>query len=311
MAHVYHVDQPGAPQAPGARFSPYILDILKACLVYGYGNEPGAGWVLIDEAPSWIVLRNGDMSGYVCIAQNNQVHTVSLAETYTGVLDDLIQGAGSISGVAAEGTVQQRISTQYFGYHPNSSSWVVVGDSLSFIVMSAGGSGSSPSSIESSSSAFTLYVGNDSNGNFIAMGGRLSSSDMAGDHGFCSGLTTLRDPATGLLVAPGAITYHHMGMNTNNPNLMPPTSPPPEIALAPMRWGCNGVFGHLRGLARSPDISGFITTNVAVALGLPAGIESRTVNTEIDLGDEYHYFSGVFKRSLSEGFLVTDNPEFW
>lgn len=139
MAHVYHVDQPGAPQAPGARFSPYILDILKACLVYGYGNEPGAGWVLIDEAPSWIVLRNGDMSGYVCIAQNNQVHTVSLAETYTGVLDDLIQGAGSISGVAAEGTVQQRISTQYFGYHPNSSSWVVVGDSLSFIVMSAGG----------------------------------------------------------------------------------------------------------------------------------------------------------------------------
>lgn len=78
-----------------------------------------------------------------------------------------------------------------------------------------------------------------------------------------------------------------------------------------MRWGCNGVFGHLRGLARSPDISGFITTNVAVALGLPAGIESRTVNTEIDLGDEYHYFSGVFKRSLSEGFLVTDNPEFW
>lgn len=91
MATVYHRDDAGAPtfafstdRSNIAHFTA-LKTILKACLVFGYGGRPAAGWELIAEGARYIVLRNGPASGYVCLTSVSEYVTVHLAATFTGM----------------------------------------------------------------------------------------------------------------------------------------------------------------------------------------------------------------------------------
>lgn len=314
MPTVYHVDQPGAPQTGGGRFNTYILDVLKACLVYGYGSVPGAGWTLVDEASEggWIVLQNATLSGYLCLALENQVITISMSETYDGVDGYRITGAGAITGIAAGAAVPHRLNRQYIASYSSSSSWFVIADGASAVLCMAGNSGSGDVALNSLNAtyAITLYLGDDSNGTFMATGGHASTSNGAGYPALLRGLTVLRNPATGLLVYPDAVTFSSLGFASDNRGYTWSTVLP-EVSLAPGRWLCEGVYGALRGIVRSPDLSCYWASDVAKQIGVAAGLTARTVNSPSSLGDGYTYFSGVFADNEMEGFLVTDNPEFW
>lgn len=316
MASIYHRDMPGAPLGGGPRFNDYILRILKACLVTGFGSAPGAGWTLVDESPSYLVLRNGVASGYLCVALYNQVITISMADTYDGVNMSgmgIIQGIGAISGTAAGNASPQRFTRQYFGNYPSNESWIVVADDRSAVLAVSGNSGGSPDWVDSVNTGVgngVLYLGDDSNGNLIAAGGQNTTSDVAVVGCMLRGLTSLRNPATGLLQAPLALTFSHLGMAAGNQNLALPGEIP-DLRLTPVRWACGGVYGALRGLARCPDIGCMNPLNMAKALGITDGLTTRTINTPIVLDDGYSYFVSVIVGGQGEGFLITDNPEFW
>lgn len=318
MVRVYHSGMPSVPtQTNGVRFNDFLIRLIKACLVTGFGTTPGAGWALEAEAADYIVLRNGPGSGYLCLHLNNQVMTVSMAETYTGVVNGLITGAGAVSGVAASSGVPHRVNRQYSAMYSASSSWYVIADATAAVigVATSGLTGSADmanaSYITNDYPNWTLYVGEDSNGNFIAAGGTASTgTNIVTSAGMMRGFTSLRNPATGLLLAPNALAFSHLGLGRASGNLTP-VGTLPVARLCPAQWESGGVYGRLRGVVRCPDIAEWNTSNVGKALGVAGGILSGNVANPINLGDGYTYYAGVLVPSYGEGFLVTNNPEFW
>lgn len=315
MVHVYHIDQPSAPQAPGGRFNNFLTEILKGCLVYGFGSQPSAGWELTDQHPTgeWIVLRNATKSGYICIARTNQKHTISLSGTYSGVLNGVIQGVGAITGTTASNAAAHCLNTQYQGAYAGSSSWVVVADGASAVITLVSSLGASPQELTGVQSvAFTLAIGEDSTGAFIASGGHSGASGAAAstDDRLFKGFTTLTDPATGLLVAPNAIAYHDFGISSNSANIVS-VAAPPKAHLSPMQWGSGGQYGKLRGVARCSEIFSMGSSNAARTLGVSAGINSRQINTPISLGSDSLFFVGATNPGGGAGHLLTNDAEFW
>src|SRR5690554_2789612 len=106
MAYFYHREQPGSPEltfnsgtTSVAHWNSFV-SVLKGCLIYGFGDQPPAGWELIAEASNYLVMRAGSHSGYVCLSWSSSVVTISVAETFSGVVGGLIEGDGAKSGVA-------------------------------------------------------------------------------------------------------------------------------------------------------------------------------------------------------------------
>src|SRR5262245_33223377 len=134
MATVYRRDDSGAPALTYSTAVPNVAHftafktILKACLVYGYGSKPAAGWELIGEGANNLVLRSGSHSGYVCFTYLNGVVTIYLAETYTGMSGDVMVGGGLKTGTGPSNTPPHRIPLYHPVYHTDSCTWCLVGD---------------------------------------------------------------------------------------------------------------------------------------------------------------------------------------
>lgn len=60
---VYRWDDPGAPQIGSGNLWPGILNILKKCLVEGYGTKTAAGWTVEYE----------DVPGNKCVFRNDPI----------------------------------------------------------------------------------------------------------------------------------------------------------------------------------------------------------------------------------------------
>lgn len=327
MPTVYHRDQPGAPEpvysspqaGPGGFLGMKVF--LKACLVTGYGTYPAAGWELVDEGSLYLILRNGTHSGYVCFSfLENYTTCVYLAETYTGVVDNVITGDGVKSGTSTASLAQQRFNTTWAVYSSSHSSWFMVADESTFILGMAGHSNSG--SIQNNSNySFpwrTLYVGEDTNGNFISVGGTRSSGDNLNNilNAFSSsGFTALRNPDTGFLVGDDSISPQLGGLDGGTGYSWKNSVaefPVEDVPLIKTSWGLNNspLAGDLKGIALPGGLMNISQYRVCRILGNPEGMGLRNINTPVDLGDSHTYFVAP-THAVTPTFLITDNPEFW
>lgn len=326
MATVYHRDDSGAPtfafSTSGTNIAHFaaLKTILKACLVSGYGSKPAAGWILVAEGDRFLVLRNGTSSGFVCFTwvAATSYFNIHLAATFTGMSGDVMTGAGLKSGTEAAGSANQhRMWNSVLAHSSSNSTWYLIADEKTFYFQGSGGF----SLFEYASSDFgamnPLYVGEDSAGNFLAMGGQNTNSTQPRAYFGPEGVTVLRNPATGLLVDTGSIVVVAPGLRlTANANIGVATLgaahivPLLEAPLCPVRWGASVLAGRLRGQALCPLVSMYYPSPAAQSLGHVGPLNSRNLNTPLPLGGAYTYFMGVaFDGSPTR--IVTNNPEFW
>lgn len=334
MATVYKHDDPGVPVVSYTSSGTSIISftslctILKAVLVTGYGMKPAAGWDLLYESTTFLVLRNGTQSGVLILeaVPTGGLATVWLAANYTGLINDRPTGDGIKSGVAANNSAPQRISTSTSFRAQAFTSWAMVADERSFILNFGGYSNATEYNVGSSaheSSSIPLYVGEDFSGNFISVGGTNSASATTSASNSCAtfghgGFTSLKHPATGLLIG-GSAVVAWMGLGRTRAEVSPSRitpSPIPlssEVSLAKVPWFADGVQGGtLRGVCVVPEFLELLPSHFATALGRPSAVitSNTTAHIPVDLGDSYQYFIGLQdQRSFAR--LVTDNPEFW
>lgn len=327
MARIYHRDQPGAP----ASFSTsaysvvqftYFKEVLKACLVSGYGTTPAAGWELIAEGTNHIVLRNGSHSGYVCFNWlTGGTLRVWVADTFDGVDGNgIILGAGRKTGIAANNGTAHAIGLTYFAYTTDTSSWYMAADEKTFIFswVSSHSNTVMTDSIPTNY-PYTIYVGEDTEGNFIAVGGQQTNTTKASAVCYFSsgcGFTSLRDPSTGLLVDTGAISFKIAGISSPATAILPndidtAISLFSRLTLGRASWYVPNYYcGQFRGIVVSPEL--FVLRrgdSASIALS-GEGMRLRQAARIFDLGDGYNYFlrAGAVYNSM---FLVTDNPGYW
>lgn len=322
MAIAYHRDQTGAPTvsysstANAAAHFNSLKAILKGCLVEGYGSEPAAGWELISEGSSYLVLRNGSQTGYLGLSFATGVVTVHVSETYEGVVSNILQGDGQKSGTASANSVPHRFGAQYVAYASAAATWMVVADERSFSINCATNNNTVPwvPGLNAASQInFLFYAGEDSEGNFIAIGGfnTTATAVMSQQNRFsASGFSALRDPSKGLLVDVSSVSVVTHGLvDTQRISGSQPAAPVVDFARA--YWHGGGSWGgFLRGLVMPGLLSVYLPGSIAGALGFSGTYNTRTANTPIDLGDGFNYFVPVYYE-LSTGLLMTDNPEFW
>lgn len=331
MATAYHRDQPGAPALTysnaitgQAQYNAF-KEILKAALVSGYGSTPPAGWELIYEADNTLILRTGTHSGYVCFRRENtlSVVTVWLALTFSGVdADGKIIGLGVRSGTAASSAAPQRFSVRALAAYSASTTWALVADAGSFVMSPSPSTNPSPLEVTGNVGAayepsHTIYCGDDSAGDLICVGGTniASISISASYTGFSgSGFTCLKYPETGLVVGDSSIVVSVPGaFSTNLPESVydyPAGTVLPEVNLAPLYWLAGSAVRRLRGMAVESALVLTYNSHASQALGGPT-LNTRTMNTLLDLGDGHAYFVGrSYWRNAITAFLTT-NPEFW
>ncbi|MFD1699871.1 hypothetical protein ACFSB1_11085 [Halopseudomonas phragmitis] len=324
---LYHRDQAGAPSISYAnnRVADWaaLTLILKACLIDGYSGRPAAGWTLEDEGSDFVVFRNGSQSGYFALVQEAtqaSLATVYLLYSYSGMSGGVPQGSGVKSGTAAGNSPPHKFNFAYFARAAEACSWALVADSRTFIISIASISITSPAELGLatggySASCSTLYVGEDSLGQFIACGHDMTTGTgtSAGAAKFdFSGFTALRYPDTGLLVDSASISVRTPGLA-----VVSVTNPVEgffvleNCHLQPLSWGCNGVYGDFRGVCTDFRIALMSKSVAAQMLGFGEPLTTRNFNTPISLGDEYEYVVASGSGNNSRAMLLTTNPAFW
>lgn len=316
MATVYTRDDSGAPVygfgIGGLEGWLAFKAILRGCLVTGYAGRPSAGWELVAEADRHIVFRVGSGAGYVGFFHANAGDmscTVWLSQTYSGVSNNQLIGAGARSGLAANSAVPQRFHLYFLAHSSENSSWYLVADARSFVFVGAGFGNASPiAQFEYDFRA--LYVGETSEGYLVAVGGEnlVSGSPTANFNGL--GCTFLTNPATGLLVDTGALSVEA-------PALRQSSSLEPVVTLDHLDTGGARIYGAgadagcLRGVVVSPEIAGMHTYRAGLNLGLSISVSARTFATQLPLGDGWAWFLGLKNPLTTACYLVTNRPEFW
>ncbi|XEG73338.1 hypothetical protein QA447_03565 [Pseudomonas sp. abacavir_1] len=315
MPTVYRRSDTGSPTYSFASGYQYyfnaIKEVLKGCLVNGYNNKPGAGWTLVAEGAQYLILRNGTQSGYLCLSWSNTGYfraQITLAETYTGVANNIITGDGVKTGVAANNASPQAIAFQYIANVSAYHDWYVIADERTFVFQMAGFYNASAGVLLDGSSQVMLYGGEDSAGNFIAMGGQNNGVVNANNYFSASGFTSLRDPATGLLVDVGSLAVITPSLSLT---MGSPAMPALSVAeLVPVRWYGGGVeAGRLRGLAQVPALMAVTVDKSAPALGMSGTLTVSRLSEALTLGDSNTYLMGC--TYLSAFRLATNNPSFW
>ncbi|MGN0924748.1 hypothetical protein [Ectopseudomonas mendocina] len=345
MARFYTKADAGAPalyyaanSTVDVRVFGNFKEILKACLVNGYGSgsgaKPAAGWALIHEEDRSLTLRNAS-GRYVTITSlavfvgtstniNDRHFRVYLHNTFTGMTGGVPQGEGVVTGTSPNGALPHTASFYYFGYFTQTSLWTVLADENSFYLC---GYGATTSGINSSNiinvgmdgarEPNSLYVGDDNRGNFIAVGGILwagSSNNnpaTAFDH---ATITTLRNPHTGLLIDTGGApdVTQVLGLYQGSTRGGQTPYSRDQFSLNPIEWVCGSkVAGALRG--------GFIdlpSTHVRAFAAIQAWFGGMSTVTCVDyltpvqLADGHRYMLAPTYIS-GKLAIITDNPALW
>jgi hypothetical protein len=326
MATVYHRDQAGAPAlayGPNLGFAA-IKEVLKACLIYGYGSVAPAGWSLIAEGANHLVLRNGSESGYVCLSWNGQFAIrVYLAQTFTGVVADVITGDGVKTGVASGNTVPQAFGSYFPAFHTASSTWSMVADERSFMLCVEANGVSTPGNlgVTSEVGGVMLYAGEDSEGNFISVGGNATATTAnnaalyVSNFAMVAGVTVLKDPVTGLLVGGAAISVASPGLvlTSSALPLAQNSSPYPELVVSPIVWSGGGSYaGRLRGVVLAANMPFMYRGGIAAALGRTGIFSSRNCSVPFnDLGDGRDWVILTGNDTMQGAMLMTTNEDYW
>lgn len=150
--HVYKYSDDGAPQLSANSAS--LNQIIKACLVTGYGNKPAAGWQLVYDSQAnnpasiehRICVRSNDLASSRTFFEFKKVDfnlygvaylEVSAFDTWT----DNHQGLGLINHGALTGINNNSLTGMYMAYHYNLQApvrvikWMVIADSKGFYLL--------------------------------------------------------------------------------------------------------------------------------------------------------------------------------
>ncbi|TKD46651.1 hypothetical protein [Azotobacter chroococcum] len=201
-------------------------------------------------------------------------------------------------------------------YHTNTFSWSIVADERTAVITWYTFAATTPSAETGSGSldGFTLYFGEDSNGNFMALGGNASTTTTSTSNQFNSAsITLLRDPVTGLLIDSGSYSGYYgvldesLTVNVNQSRIIE------TLELGKVHWyaPANKECGYLRGVALVAGLRVLSPAYAARSLGIDlSNFSSRTGATPLTVVDGVQLI--VAKASSgSSRFLLTDAPAFW
>ncbi|MGF0337998.1 hypothetical protein [Ectopseudomonas toyotomiensis] len=324
MATLYQYSDAGAPALTytttvgGLAHFTAFKTVLKACLVSGYSGKDAAGWELIAEGASHLVLRPGSHSGYVCFTFGSNTVTIYLAATFLGMNGDVIAGDGLKTGLSAGNSPPQRIGIMWFVRSVSIGAWRVVADDRTMVFVGTGYSQGYDMETGGLAGQFIipLYVGEDSRGNFISIGGANSTSDANNfSNGFNpTGMTVLKDPDTGLLVDANAFSpWVPQISSTRYQERISAVGGVETLSMIPIGWAKSGSAlsaGFLRGLAQPAELLLLRLSAANAIMGGGAG-NNLTGYRSIPLTEgSYRYFH-VGSHIDTQLVLASDNPEFW
>ena len=318
-------------------------NILRGCLVTGYGSKPAAGW----EEVHFIQHRT------LSLQPANKLFTLTLVNLGTSATSTnglVIFLSESVTEYPTSWGANQRpignnVRSGYYspdtnptgslhGFRNSTTHWVnwsIVADGNTFALYRGGWSNSSAISSTYGRETY-LYVGEVSS--TLGMGGLAASCAAGGniDGGISSssshsihrlpwgqGSTFLRNPLTGLITNGSGTRivvppYESMGSGTNysTENITIETGLDSlDMIRTPAHYGTYNAFGYLKGVAGVPTSwwTGY-GTHVAKALGLSdqttRAREWFGVPVTLEDGFEYSLCG-----SASWPTLLTTNPDFW
>ena len=294
----YHWDDPGAPELPSDRDQRLIDNlriILKACLVDGYGDKPGAGWTLGHDLPDGFSLGNGKGWINIVAGGNSGNVAVYIFEEITDFSTPLASGVNMRSGRLSDdyqSNFHIRPRVQGFTTTYSNKRWIVVADELTATLVFSGDTTNVDATYtQGSAFHFGEYITMDESPGFLAVCGNETTS-TSGTYPACwrgTGTTVLRNPFTGL-VDQGDNPSHRVGLaidpsasisSVNNSYLLPriPRIPLCRANLTSGNLPETGISnypspsGTLRGVLYAPLISGIYAEMVLSGM---FGIENPT-----------------------------------
>lgn len=299
----------------GDYFERFKLTLL-ACLVTGYNGKASAGWTLYHDVPgSGFSLRNAN--GRIV----NFVKNTSGGAYYPGATVYLVEGptdksTGKLaadlvrSGAGAPSTSPQLINLMLpFGdpsYGSYSSiDWTILADDRTFIFYAMSYSWGYNDNLPWP----LLYVGEDSAGNFLSIGG-MNTTTMSNVQGRFSGagFTYLRHPLTGLVISGTEPNLGTVGLLDGGTRTAY-TDRVGELQLAQVQvLTGTEVFSKLRGIVQDFSRQSWSWGNLLGALGLSASADSRGKPVVID-GVQV----ACVNASLSYGpvLFISADPAYW
>ena len=281
---LYRSSDASAPVINAAQTNPtQLFNLLKAVLVNGYGEKPGAGWTLVHETSRALWFRNASASGCVGIYHmpggSGYDYRVYLCESIDpNPTGDIPAGANRRTGrysLEYAGTIYPQCFMLYLSGVAGACSWTVAADADTFILLVSAQRfyAQNSGNVWVYGNRVALYVGNTLNGKFVSIGGITNSGSYAGLCPFGgvrssfsptsshAAATVLRDPLTGLAplssaVAPIFDWLHQWGGEGNmaaqgSSWYYAGHTPPAKVTLEQpeMFYGGVATGDHLKGIA--------------------------------------------------------------
>ena len=239
-----------------------IKQILKACLVDGYGDKPAAGWEMVHEHPNGFSMTNG--FGVVNIVSDVEVFggsvgmdfiSLFLAEGITDTSGAILKATNLVSGgntnsshhkVPLENSMITNLSYLRWSLYADAKTAILVFFSR---YVNTGG--------VLYIGEFNSYLGKD---NFVALGGTFGSSNFSDFASLHTSVTSLRDLETGLITNKFVDFYgmpHGLDRNKDATNYLSSNiigSDFFEFTRIPVALNGVGIVGTLRGLLFSPQL---------------------------------------------------------
>lgn len=313
----------GAPVLSGSRAYDKIKQILRACLVDGYGGKVAAGWTVGHEHADGFSLGNGE--GFANLVAVNTLSTdLYLMESITSGATALASGYNRRSGAWYDGSSVTTRQTLYWATHTGSNPhWAVVADGKTFVLSL--GAGFTGVDSNNTGGLLQLYVGKYLNASglpgFCAVGGFPGNGQAMFFE--CTAGTCLRHPLTGL-VEQGVTPYYFGGVGTFGAaqaaevraNCVVDKISAVRGSLMAVGAGLSGFTapataiyaGRLRGMLFDPYLAGLRASQVHGLLGVGAAWQDRVRLISMPNGDQWLPFYG----NLTEpGGFVSMNPLDW
>lgn len=304
-----------------------LKQILKVCLVDGYGDKPAAGWTLGHEHPNGFSLVNADGNVVNFVSNlpaqapypstsSESIH-IYAAESLTDTSNAIIDGANLCSGTYRKGIPElSKYPRHMLGFARYSLQnqlttlqWTLVADDKTFILnCSSDASKSDPSRY-----SFSLYAGKSLldtgvTGNFVVLGGDVliyyNSDPM---YAFSRGYSSPTNLSTGLAehvsvgTEPYATTY-------NTSPTRQTTKPLSRLNLQQPRLYYDSDFvGRLRGVVYDDVLRSLYGWEEHLKVLGFSGTDFTDRGKLVSI-DGYNY---AFARSSSGSSILTDNPAFW
>ena len=313
----------GAPTLSGSRAYDKIKQILKACLVDGYGGKAPAGWTVGHEHADGFSLGNGE--GFAnLVASGTTAAQLYLMESITGGTTALASGYNRRSGAWYDGsTATDRQTLFWSSYSGSNPHWAVVADDKTFILNV--GAGLAGPDTNTSGGVVPLYVGKYLNASglpgFCAVGG--STGNGQGLVFECVTGTCLRHPLTGVVeqgVAPfyfaGAATFGAATAAEVRANCVVDRLSAVRCSLMAVGAGLSGstqmgtaiYAGRLRGVVCDPYLAGLRASQVHGVLGVGTSWQDRVRLITMPNGEQWLPFYG---NQVEPGGFVSMNPLDW